>query len=145
VRQLKILELLLLGLWLLIGVCFFYKYRAPANDAIKIPPVLETPDIALSYKGKSFEVRRISVQTGSAFDMTLKDDKVVRVLADLSVHATAESKQKIVDLLNNSNQPRVVLRDRKSDGRWLVDFFVKQNGVDVNVADWLLKNKLVYN
>lgn len=144
-RQLKIFELLLLGLWLLIGVCFFYKYRAPTKDAIKVPPVLETPDIALSYKGKSFEVRRVAVQAGSAFDMTLKDDKVARVLADLSVHGTAEAKQKVVDLLNNSTQPRVVLRDRKPDGRWLVDFFVKQNGAEVNVADWLLKNKLVYN
>lgn len=144
-RQSKILEILLLGLWLLIAVCFFYKYRAPGKDPIKIPPALEMPDIALSYKGKSFDVRRVSVQSGSAFDLTLKDDKVVRILADLSVRGTAESKQKVVDLLNSATQPRIVLRDRKLDGRWVVDLFVKQSGVEVNVTDWLQKNKLVYN
>jgi hypothetical protein len=139
----KLLEIVLLGLWLLIAVGFFYKYK-PTQSVAPVPNVLEAPDISVAAKGKSFDVARITVNSGSSFDFSLKDQTISRILADLPVNATKESRQKIVDLLNNATKPRIVLRDKQEDGHWLVDFFVTQDGKEIDVSDWLKKNKLVY-
>lgn len=140
----KLLEIVLLGLWLLIAVTFVFKYKAPKQGVAPVPDALQAPDVSVAAKGKSFDVARITVNTGSSFDFSLKDQDVSRILADLPVNATKESRQKVVDLLNNVTKPRIVLREKQEDGHWLVDFFVTQEGKEVNVADWLKKNKLVY-
>lgn len=142
--QSKILEIILVGMWLLIAINFYFKYKPSQNEPVPLPHVLETPDISTNYKGKSFFVRRVNVNTGSSYDFTLKDEVVTRILGELSVAATKESRQKIIELLNHTDSPRIILRDRRSDGKWLVDFFVVENGNEINVADWLKKNKLVY-
>ena len=131
-------------MWLLIAVNFYFKYKPISKDPVPLPHVLETPDISSNYKGKSFAVRRVNVTTGNSFDFTLKDQTVTRILGELPVMATKESKQKLVELLNRSDSPRIVLKDRRNDGRWVVDFFVTENGSEINVVDWLKKNKLVY-
>lgn len=140
----KLLEIVLLGLWMLIAVGFFLKYKAPGNRVAPVPEAFEVPDISVAAKGKSFDVQRITVNSGSSFDFTLKDEGVSRILADLPVTGTKESRQKIVDLLNNATKPRITLREKRGDGHWTVDFFVTQDGKEVNVSDWLTKNKLVY-
>ena len=123
-------------MWLLIAVNFYFKYKPSSKEPAPLPHVLEAPDISLNYKGKSFLVRRVTVNTGSSYDFTLKDENVNRILGELSVAATKESRQKIVELLNRSDSPRIILRDRRNDGKWLIDFFVTEKGNEINVADW---------
>lgn len=101
-----------------------------------------TPAPPSSDEGKIFSVKRVQVLKGDQFDLMLENDS--RILAKLSVRTAEQAKAKVIDLLNNCENPKVRLVKRESDGQWLVDFRVTQNGKEVDLATWLSDNKLVY-
>lgn len=97
-----------------------------------------------SEKGKKYDVRKVTVLRGDTFDLTMKDKDNTRILGKLSVMATDNAKEKVLDVLNHSTNPRVVLREKQSDGRWTIDFYFTNNGKEVNLVEWLSSNNLVY-
>lgn len=130
----RIIEVIVLGLWLSIAVVFYIK-----NKHTPIPP--QIPNI-ISEEGKTYEVSKITVVDGHTFDLTIKDD---RILVKLSVVSVDRSKGKVLDLLHHSSCPSVTLRKKQNDGVWVVDlFFINESGEKINLTEWLIANKLVY-
>jgi hypothetical protein len=140
----KLIEITVLGVWLLIAVLFFFKTKLPHKDEIVLPEGLNTDTFSSVDKGKDFDLRKIVLMEDGRFDLTLKDDASSRILADLTVQIVKGSRGKVLDFLNIITKPRVLLRERKSDGKWLVDVFVVADGKELNLADWLKDNNLAY-
>ena len=114
-------------------------YTKDFKHVTEVAPPLTPPGLKA---GQEFSVKRVQVLKGDQFDIVL--DNETRILARLLVRAVDGSKLKVVDLLNNCENPRVRLVRKLDDGQWLVDFRLAQNGKDVDVATWLSDNKLVY-
>jgi len=140
----RIIELVIVGLWLTIAVVLFIHYQKDTNKAVPIPDKLVAPTVPESEKGKRFDVSRVIVLRGDSFDMTMKDEGSTRILGKLPVMATENAKEKVLDLLNHSTNPKVVLREKQPDGRWTIDFFFTNNEKEQNLVEWLSSNNLVY-
>lgn len=142
-RQTKIVELVILGLWLTLAVTYYVKIHYQNRDT-PVPQESVVKETGNLKSGKEFSVRRIAVLDGSTYDVLLKDDDSTRVLCELDVKATSDAKAKVLDLLNASQQPQLKLVKRQENGKWLVDMSVTENGKHVNLSSWLKENKLVY-
>ena len=142
-RQTKIVELVILGLWLTLAVTYFAKTRYQEKD-VPVPHESVVRESGSLKSGAEYSVRRIAVLDGSTYDILLKDDDGTRVLCELDVKATSDAKSKVLDLLNASRQPLVKLVKRQETGRWLVDLSVTEDGKNLNLSSWLRENKLVY-
>jgi len=94
--------------------------------------------------GKTFDIRKISILQGISFDITLKDDANSRILAELPVKPTADARNRLVDLLNQSAKPSLMLKQKQENGKWIIDLFVYNADKKLNIADWLKENKLIY-
>ena len=140
----KIIELAILGLWLFIAIIIFVHYSTNFGKPMPLPNELVVPKIPDSEKGKKLYVSRVVVLSGDSFDLTIRDKDNSRVLCKLFVLATDNSKEKVVDLLNHSTNPRVILREKQADGHWKVDFFLFNDGKEINLVDWLSANNLIY-
>lgn len=140
----RIAELVIVGLWLTIAVVLYIRYQKDANKVAPIPDKLAAPNVSESEKGKQFEVRNVTVLRGDSFDITMKDEGNTRILGKLSVMATEDAKGKVLDLLNHSTNPKVVLIEKQPDGRWTIDFFFVFDGKETNMVEWLSANNLVY-
>jgi hypothetical protein len=114
-------------------------YTKEFKHVTEVAPPLTPPGLKA---GQEFAVKRVQVLKGDQFDITLDGD--ARILGRLTVRAVDGIKHKVVDLLNNCENPRIRLVRKLEDGEWLVDFRVTQNGRDVDIATWLSDNKLVY-
>lgn len=136
------IELLVIGLWFLVAIVFYYQY----NKKVVSPeyPIPETliPKIGEGEKGKKFDVIKVSFLRADVIDVTIKNKD--RLMAKLNIVATDDAKEKVLDLLNESSNPKVLLKEKQPDGRWVVDFFFINNGKEVNLTEWLIKNNLVY-
>lgn len=139
----RVIELVVLGLWLAIAVVLYIHYKGQHNDPMPVPDKL-LPQISETEAGKKYNVRKVTVVRGDSFDLTIKDGNDSRILAKLSVAAVENAKGKVLDVLNHSTKPRVVLREKQPDGRWTIDFFFTNEGKEINLADWLVANNLVY-
>ena len=140
----NLIELFVLGLWLIIGLVFFVYQNKSNNTFVPLPDKLNIPSISDSKKNKQFSVKKIIVLSGDAFDITLKDKDGTRILCKLSANATEDAKKKVYDLLNDCTNPQVVLLDKQSDGRWIVKLKFNYLQKEVNLPDWLLDNNLAY-
>jgi hypothetical protein len=140
----RIIELVIVGLWLTIAVVLFIHYQKDTNKVVPIPDKLVAPTVPESEKGKRFDVRKVTVLRGDSFDIIMKDEGNTRILGKLPVMATEDAKGKVLDLLNHSTNPKVVLREKQPDGRWTIDFFFVSNGTEMNLSEWLSSNNLVY-
>lgn len=143
VQRSKIIEIVILGLWLMLAVTFFVKYRYQNKELplVNEPVVKETESLK---SGKEFSVRRITVIDGSTFDLLLKDEDSTRVLCELDVKATGDAKLKVLDFLNSSQRPQVKLIRRQENGKWLVDLTINESDKQISLSSWLKENKLVY-
>jgi hypothetical protein len=136
----RIMEFAIVGLWLTIAVVLFIRYQKD-DKKTSIPNNSVLTD---SNVKKRFAISRVIVLRGDTFDITIKDDGT-RILGKLSVMATDNSKGKVLDLLNYSTHPEIILKEKQSDGRWTIDFFaVDNNGKEFNLVEWLSSNNLVY-
>ena len=137
-----VIELLILGLWLTIAILVYVRER---NPVLVVPIELVAPIVPEAKKGKRYDIRKIVALRGDTFDVTVRDLDNSRIVVKLTVTAVDDAKSKVLDLLNDSSDPKVVLREKQPDGRWVVDFFFSYMGhEDVNLAEWLVTNKLVY-
>jgi hypothetical protein len=91
------------------------------------------------------KIKKITVLSGNALDIRLWDER--RILGYLEVRATPEAAKAIIELLNDSTNPEVILHERKEgnigDG-WSVTIIVNYDGNRINLSEWLVKNKLVW-
>lgn len=140
----RIIELVVLGLWLAIAVVLYIHYKGHHNDPTPVPDKL-LPQISDTEQGKVYEIKKVTVVSGDSFDLTIKDGNDSRILVKLTVAAVENAKGKVLDVLNHSTKPRVVLKEKQPDGHWTVDFFfTNEKGEEINLAEWLAANKLVY-
>lgn len=139
----KILEVIVVGLWLMIAVSIFVVDRQkhePAPD----PPIAEFDnDKKIEIKEKIY-LKKIIVISANSFDLTLKDEKSTRILAKLDVVVAEEAKQKIIDLLNSITAPQLKLIKKQGDGKWVADIFFDLEGQNQNLRSWLESKNLVY-
>ena len=142
-RQTKIVELVILGLWLTLAVTYFAKTRLQDKD-VPVPHESVVTETGSLKPGAEYSVRRIAVLDGSTYDVLLKDEEGTRVLCELEIKATTDAKPKVLDLLNASHQPLLKLIRRQENGKWLVNLSVTDEGKSVSLSSWLRENKLVY-
>lgn len=134
----KVIELTVLGLWLLIVIVLVLRNKSQdilhnsTNNHIEV----ETD--------KKYYIKKVTVIDANTYDLSLKDDIVKRVVACLSVKATSDSKKKIIELLNNSYKPQVLLKQKNADGKWIVDIILNHDDKLINLSEWLIDNNLVY-
>lgn len=140
----RVFEIVTIGLWLTIAVVLYLHYTRKADTSLPVPENLVLPDLSSSIEGKKYEISKIIVLRGDTFDITLKDNDKTRVLGVLSVPATDDSKEKVLDLLNNSVKPHVVLKKKQDDNRWLIELYFTNDDKVLNLSEWLVLNKLVY-
>lgn len=140
----RLLEIVTVGLWLTIAVVFYLHYTRNTDTSLPVPEKLVLPELSQSIAGKTYDVKKLIVLRGDSFDITLKNTDETRVLGVLSVSATDDAKQKVIDLLNNIIKPKVILKEKQSENRWLVDIFFVANDKEVSLSEWLESNKLVY-
>jgi hypothetical protein len=140
----RVFELVIMGLWLMIAFVMAVHYSRDYNKIAPIPEKLVVPAVPESQKGKQYKVSKVIVLRGDTFDLTLNDSDFTRVLGKLSVLATDNSKEMVLHFLNHSSDPKVVLLEKQLDGRWTIDFLVDKDGEEVNLAQWLTSNNLVY-
>lgn len=120
--------------------------RFLGNQAAPDPSTAEPP--ASDDVGKTFVVTHLRVINAGTFDLLLENG--TRILARLDVMAVDDksSTQKVVTFLNQSTNPRVVLKERlpwNPEGKiWTVDFLVTNDGKETSLADWMRQNQLVY-
>ena len=94
---------------------------------------------------KSYRVTHIGVLKGHEFDLKLEDGR--RIAASLEVSTAKEATEKVIRFLNSCTNPRCVLKHKTIDNTsmWNVVLFVtNSNGQEVNLADWLLDQGLVF-
>ena len=139
----QILELVFLGLWIIIAFVIFVHYKGDYNKPVKVPSKLISknpkPEI-----GKVFLVKRITIIKGDLFDIVIKDGTDSRILAKLKENAVENSKKNVLELFNNSVNPKVVLKEKQLDGKWVVNLFLTHQGEEINVSEWLIKQNLIY-
>jgi hypothetical protein len=134
----KIIELTVLGLWLLIAIVLLL--RTKSQDEV-INPINNN---SIVEANKNYEIKKITVFDANTFDITLKDDLLKRISACLSVKSSLDSKKKIIELFNHAQNPVVSLKQKNSDGKWLVEIFLDHDGKKVQMTEWLKNNNLVY-
>jgi hypothetical protein len=133
----KLIEIVVLGLWLLIAVVLFIRLQ-PSTQYVPSSGNTFIPE------KKSYDVKKISIVDGNTFDLILNDDSFSRILAEIPVKTVLESRKKLIDLFNNCEKPRVVLKKKDSDGKWVVDFYIHINSKEIDLIDWMRSNNLVY-
>lgn len=138
----KLLELLILGLWLLIALILYLRVQQ-ANQ--KIPFFKENENSQIVAGNKSYDVKRVTVNSGCVFDIMIDDVLLSRIMGRLNVKTATEAKKKVIDLLNNCTKPRIVLKNKDADGIWVLDLYFTIDGSELNLTNWLKDNKLVYN
>lgn len=136
----RLLELATIGLWLIIAVVLFIQHNS-IND-VPLPDKLVVPTLPETEKGKEFIVKKVTVLSGNKFDLVLEDNR--RILGNIDVFTTSDAKKRIIDLLNHSMNPKVVLREKQQDGHWKINFLVTIENEEINLNEWLELNNLVY-
>lgn len=140
----RLIEWVIVGLYLFIAVIVFINHSKDNQKIIPIPKQLILSIVPESKKDHKYNVRKIIVLRGDNFDLTMKDENNTRILGKLSVMATDNAKEKVLDLLNHSINPRVILREKQPDGRWIIDFSFTNNDKELDLVQWLISNNLVY-
>ena len=137
----RILEIIIFGLWLMIAVELVMDQNFDTNATIPIPEELK---VDKNLSGNKYNIKRIFVLNGDSFDIVLKDQKSTRILGKLTVNATQNAKQEVLELLNHVTTPKVVLESKQIDGKWIVNIYFTQDGKEKTITEWLVSKNLVY-
>jgi hypothetical protein len=97
--------------------------------------------VSLPINAEEHSVVRIHVLTGHEFDLLLKDGK--RIKGKLRVVTPIEATKKVVQLLNRSTNPKVILLE-KQDHWWEIELKFKVDGNEMILSEWLIDNRLVW-
>ena len=136
------MEIIILLLWFLIAASLFFVDKQ--KQIISDPPIEQFDNDKKIETVQKLDVKKIVVISSNSYDFTLKDEKNTRILAKPSVLVTEDAKQKIIDLLNNVENPKLKLIQKQEDGKWIVDLFYTVNGQEQSFSSWLEEKNLVY-
>lgn len=138
-----VVQSIIIGLWLSVAVVIFIHENKDNKRNTPVPQVLFSPVISEIKAGQEFSVSKVTVIRGDYFDLTLKEDNL-RLFGKLNVIATEAAKIKLLELLNTTTKPKIVLREKQTNGCWIIDFFVTDKDKEINLVEWLSSNNLVY-
>lgn len=131
------------GLSLLFGYLVWPKIETYLSG--NSPVVVAPPDVTENMVSKIYPIKRIQVLKGDYFDITISEDKSEkRILGKLSVLATEDSRNKVLDLMNHCTQPKATLKSKDSEGRWIVEIDFIHENKELNLSQWLVQNGLTY-
>ena len=139
--------LMIVAIWgfiIALGYFGWPKIKEHFGTKQEEPVISAPPDVQDNEAGKTYPIKRIQVLKGDYFDITIAAEPEKRVLAKLSVLATEDSKTKVLDLMNHCTQPKVTLKSKDSEGRWVVDVAFVHEGKDIILSQWLTQNGLTY-
>ena len=100
-----------------VGIFFAYQYANPLED---VPKMVEPK------KDQERNVTKIGVLSGHEFDLELENKE--RIHAVLGVISTPEAREKVIQLINRSTNPRIVIK-YKDKGLWVVDLVLTSDMV----------------
>lgn len=126
---------------LAIVILFFALIFSIIKNDSKEDSIIKKDELVI---GNYYPVSRIVVLKGDLFSFVLKDDERTKLLGKLPVTATEGSKSRVLDLLNDSESPRIKLLEKSEDGFWLIQLQARHNEEDLDLTNWLTKNSLVY-
>ena len=140
--QKRIVEIIFLGLWIIIAFSIFVHYNKKYNETLEIPKELKIKnDLEIN---KIYKIKKITVLQGDLFDVSVHDNEKSRLLCKLNLNAVDNSKNSVLNLFNNSFNPRMRLIRKDIDGKWFVEIFLTNNGKDIDLSKWLFEQNLVY-
>jgi len=139
----KIIEIVVLGLWLLIALVLIFRSKESTQF---VPPISEQPSSLLS---KKYDVKKITVIDGNTFDLSIRnslsEDLMARILGEIPLKATIDAKKKVIELLNKVENPIVFLDKKLDNGKWIIEISFSLEGKDIQLTSWMKENNLVYN
>lgn len=139
----KIIEIVVLGLWLLIALVLILRSKEATQF---VPPISDQPSNLIA---KKYDIKKITVVDGNTFDLSLRsssgEDGMSRVLGEIPLKATIDARKKVIELLNKAQNPRVILDKKLNDGKWIVEITLSLDGKDINLTTWMKENNLIYN
>jgi hypothetical protein len=139
----KIIEIVVLGLWLLIALVLIFRSKESTQF---VPPISEQPSNLLS---KKYDVKKITVIDGNTFDLSIRnslsEDLMARILGEIPLKATIDAKKKVIELLNKVENPIVFLDKKLDNGKWIIEISFSLEGKDIQLTSWMKENNLVYN
>jgi len=138
VTKSKIIEVTVLGLWLLIAIVLFLRSK---TDQTFVPPYQNNN---LVEAEKKYYIKKITVVDSNSFDISLKDSVVSRIYGCLPVKGTSDAKKKLIEVFNHAQNPKVYLKEKDKEGKWIVDIVMDYNEKEINLVDWMKSNNLVY-
>lgn len=140
--QKRIVEIIFLGLWIIIAFSIFVYYNIKYNETLEIPKELKIKnDLEIN---NIYKKKKITVLQGDLFDVSVHDNEKSRLLCKLNLNAVDNSKNSVLNLFNNSFNPRMRLIRKDIDGKWFVEIFLTNNGKDIDLSKWLFEQNLVY-
>jgi hypothetical protein len=140
--QKRIIEVIFLGLWIIIGFSIFVHYAKKYNNPVEIPNKLKIKD-SLELN-KIYQLKRITVVKGDLFDVSIYDKDSSRLFVKLNLNAVEDSKSSVLNLINNSINPKLKLIKKDIDGKWVVEIYLNFEQKEISLAEWLVSKNLVY-
>ena len=129
----RLFDLIILGLWLFIAITITVDYKIKNK-------ISQSYSLALQ-PNKEIEIKNISVINNNSFDIVLKDKS--RIIVSLPLSLKEESKRKVLDLLSEVSNPRVILYNKKKNGQWTANLKFFLQNKEISLEEWLEKNDLV--
>jgi hypothetical protein len=133
----KIFDLIVFGVWLTLAIVVHY-YDANGEDNATIQRIVgiynPSPD-------SLYDVHKVTVLQGNKFDLWLSGGH--RIVGQLPVSTIDGTKDKVIDLFNECSSPKVKLKKQEQE-HWNVDLVCFYHGRKINLADWLVENKMAF-
>lgn len=136
-------KILFLFLMLITTSVFLYLF----NYRIKVHYENDSISNALIELKDPVDIIKINVIKGHEFEITLKDGRIIHGI--LNVESIKGSEKQVINLLSNSNNPKVILLEKNSN-IWTVQIYITTKGlnnsnIQVDLSEWLRQKKLIYN
>jgi len=137
-------NLFLYFIWFIgISVCLYMIYQHKMNLHYKNNAIIAK---IINLK-EPIEISKIDVIKGHEFDLLLKDGR--RIHAFLSVESVKDSDKKVIQILSECKDPKVILI-KKQEFSWQVEIYftikdLNNKDIEVSLDEWLKQKGLIYN
>jgi len=95
-----------------------------------------------NFLNRPYEISKIQVLQGHEFDIVLRDNR--RIKGQLKIKTPSKATKKVIQLINSSSKPEVVLI-KKHDHIWDVEVYLVKDKKRFALTNWLRSNQLVWD